>query len=58
MWHCPAGVARGGFPRERMGAPQAGAFDREARDRRRRAHPDGTIALQVVGRVVWGLPLG
>ncbi len=50
--------SRSGFSRERMGEARAEAFDREAREHLHRIHSDGTIALQVVASVVWGLPQG
>lgn len=50
--------SRNGFSRERMGLEQAAAFDQEAREILLRSHKDGVMALQVIGRVIWGLPMG
>jgi SAM-dependent methyltransferase len=50
--------ARSGFARERMGAARAASFDTEAREFLRGAHGDGTVTLEVVSSVVWGLPGG
>ena len=48
--------SRSGFSRERMGVEQAQAFDQEARKILLRTYQNGTITLQVVGSVVWGIP--
>jgi ubiquinone/menaquinone biosynthesis C-methylase UbiE len=48
--------SRSGFSRERMGIEQAQAFDEEARKILLRTYLNGTIILQVVGSIVWGIP--
>lgn len=48
--------SRSGFSRERMGTERAQAFDQEARKILLRTYQNGTITLQVVGSVVWGIP--
>ena len=50
--------SRNGFSRDRMGPEQAAAFDQEAREILLRSHTDGVMSLQVVGSVIWGLPIG
>lgn len=50
--------SRNGFSRERMGPEQAAAFDQEARKILLRSHKDSMMSLQVVGSVIWGLPMG
>jgi hypothetical protein len=50
--------SRSGFSRERMGPARAAAFDEEARTMLRALYPKGSISLQVVASVVWGLPRG
>lgn len=50
--------SRNGFSRERMGAEQARAFDKEAREILLKTYSDGVMNLQVVGSVVWGRPYG
>lgn len=49
--------SRNGFSRERMGAEQAAAFDREAKEILLHMYTDGIIPLQVVTSIVWGVPL-
>jgi len=50
--------SRNGFSRERMTPEQAVAFDQEARRILLKSHADGVMSLQVVGSVIWGLPMG
>lgn len=49
--------SRNGFSRDRMAPDQAAAFDQEARKILLKSHKDGVMSLQVVGRVIWGLPM-
>jgi hypothetical protein len=49
--------SRSGFSRERMSGAMASAFDHEARKILESAYPDGKVRLQVVGSVVWGVPM-
>ena len=50
--------SRNGFSRDRMAPDQAAAFDQEARNILLKSHKDGVVPLQVVGSVIWGLPMG
>lgn len=50
--------SRNGFSKERMGAQQAEAFDKEAREILLKTYSEGVMNLQVVGHVVWGRPHG
>ena len=48
--------SRNGFSRERMTANNAEAFD-SAMDKLLHAQfPTGTVLVEIVGHVVWGLP--
>jgi trans-aconitate methyltransferase len=49
--------SRAGFSRERMGAVQAEAFDREAKVALLKSYPDGVVPFQVRAHIVWGFPL-
>ncbi len=48
--------SRNGFSRERMKSEMAMAFDREAKKILLKEYPDGIMLLQVVGKVIWGIP--
>jgi trans-aconitate methyltransferase len=48
--------SRSGFSRERMGIESVQAFDQEARKILLKIYADGNVTLQVVGRIVWGIP--
>ena len=48
--------SRAGFSRERMGATQAAAFDREAKIALLTSYPDGIVPFQICAQVVWGIP--
>lgn len=50
--------SRNGFSRERMAPENARAFDDEVKDLLAEYTTDGTITLQIVGNIAWGLPLG
>lgn len=49
--------SRNGFSRERMGAEQAAAFDREAREILLKEHGPGPLSLEVIAQITWGYPL-
>lgn len=48
--------SRSGFSRERMGTEQAQAFDEEARKILLKIYPDEVVTMDVVCRIVWGIP--
>lgn len=48
--------SRNGFSRKRMSAAMAACFDAELREVVAACCPEGKVALQIVGMVVWGKP--
>ncbi|HLG63651.1 MAG TPA: class I SAM-dependent methyltransferase [Ktedonosporobacter sp.] len=50
--------SRNGFSRDRMIPDQAAAFDQETRKILLKSHQNGVMRLQVIGTVIWGLPMG
>lgn len=48
--------SRNGFSRERMSIENAQGFDTAMEALLRPLYPTGTVALEIVGHVVWGLP--
>lgn len=48
--------SRNGFSRDRMPPADAVAFDRELTALIRPFAPDGTVALQIAARIIWGVP--
>lgn len=48
--------SRNGFSRERMTAEAAHAFDEAVTNLLTAAYPDGVVALEIAGHVVWGAP--